>query len=39
LARESQIDAELARIIDAWPTLPAAIRTGILAIIDAARYP
>jgi hypothetical protein len=36
LARESQIDPELARLIDAWPKLPGAIRTGILAIVDAA---
>jgi hypothetical protein len=37
LARETQIDPDLARLIDAWPTLPTALRTGILAMIDAAR--
>ena len=36
LARESQIDPDLARLIDAWPTLPEAIRAGILALVDAA---
>jgi hypothetical protein len=25
------------RLIDAWPTLPAALKAGILAMIDAAR--
>jgi hypothetical protein len=30
------LDAELAQLIDAWPTLPAALRAGILAMIDAA---
>jgi hypothetical protein len=37
LARETQIDPDLAHLIDAWPELPPAIRTGILAMIDAAR--
>jgi hypothetical protein len=32
-----EIDADLGRLIDAWPTLPAAIRAGILAMIDAAK--
>jgi hypothetical protein len=31
------IDADLARLVSAWPNLPAAIRRGILAMIDAAR--
>jgi hypothetical protein len=30
-------DADLAAVIDAWPTLPGAIKAGILAIIQAAR--
>ena len=30
------IDPALAAIIDAWPTLPEAIRAGILAMIRAA---
>jgi hypothetical protein len=25
------------RVLDAWPTLPEALRAGILAMIDAAR--
>ena len=37
LAHDSQIDPDLARLIDAWPTLPEALRAGILAMIDAAR--
>jgi hypothetical protein len=37
LANESTaIDHALAAIIDAWPTLPEAIRAGILAMIRAA---
>jgi hypothetical protein len=36
LARETQISPDLARLIDAWPTLPEALRAGILAMIDAA---
>jgi hypothetical protein len=31
------LDANLARLIDAWPTLPGAIRAGILAMVDATR--
>jgi hypothetical protein len=30
------IDPDLAKIIDAWPTLPEPIRAGILAMIRAA---
>jgi len=36
LARESPTDPELARIIAAWPTLPAPIRAGVLALVNAA---
>jgi len=36
LARDSQNDPDLARLIDAWPRLPEAIRAGILAMIEAA---
>jgi hypothetical protein len=32
-----QFDADLQRLIDAWPTLPEALRAGILAMIDAVR--
>ena len=31
------LDADLQRVLDAWATLPAALRAGILAMIDAAR--
>jgi hypothetical protein len=34
-----EIDADLGRLIDAWPTLPDAIRAGILAIMEAAANP
>jgi hypothetical protein len=34
LARKSP---DLARVIDAWPMLPAALRAGILAMIDVTR--
>jgi hypothetical protein len=34
LARESQIDPALARIIDAWPTLPTAIRRALMALAE-----
>jgi hypothetical protein len=41
LAHDSQkcpeIDADLARLIAAWPTLPEAMRAGILAMVEAAR--
>jgi hypothetical protein len=29
-------DSHLQAVIDAWPTLPEAIRTGILAMVEAA---
>jgi hypothetical protein len=29
-------DTDLARIVAAWPTLPLAIRRGILAMVEAA---
>ena len=34
LARESQIDPTLARIVDAWPKLPEAIRRAMLALVE-----
>jgi hypothetical protein len=36
LARESQIDPSLARIIGAWPTLPEPIRKAMLALVEAS---
>jgi hypothetical protein len=36
-ANSDHIDPDLQRLIDAWPTLPAALTAGILAMIDAAR--
>ncbi|RIK78821.1 MAG: hypothetical protein DCC68_14290 [Planctomycetota bacterium] len=35
-ARTAQFDPDLAAVVDAWPTLPAAIRAGILAMIGTA---
>jgi hypothetical protein len=37
LQKSPEIDPDLARLIDAWPTLPDAIRVGILAMVQAAR--
>jgi hypothetical protein len=31
-----QTDLDLARIVDAWPTLPEALKAGILAMVKAA---
>jgi hypothetical protein len=39
LAHDSQIDPNLARLIDAWPKLPEALRAGFLAMIDACNKP
>ena len=36
LAREIEKHPDLHRVLDAWPTLPEALRAGILAMIDAA---
>jgi hypothetical protein len=32
-----EIDADLARVLNAWPTLLKAIRAGILAVVEAAK--
>jgi hypothetical protein len=37
LAREIEKHPELERMLEAWPTLPAALKAGILAMIEAAR--
>ncbi len=34
---DNKIDPDLALLIDAWPTLPAALKTGIVAMIEAAQ--
>jgi len=34
--KPAHIDADLQAIIDAWPTLPEALRAGIVAMIRAA---
>ena len=36
-AQGAQGDAGLAAVVDAWPTLPEAIKAGILAIVRAAK--
>jgi hypothetical protein len=33
---QNEVEPELARLIDAWPTLPEPLRAGILAMVDAA---
>jgi hypothetical protein len=35
LAREMQIDSDLARLMDAWPTLSAPVKRMILAALEA----
>ena len=35
-AQRAEFPPDLAAVVDAWPTLPAAIRTAILAMLDAA---
>jgi hypothetical protein len=35
-AREAPIDPRLAAVVEAWPTLPEAIKVGILAMVQAA---
>jgi len=32
-----RIDPDLARVVEAWPDLPEAVRAGITAMIEAAR--
>lgn len=36
-AREAALPPELAAVVDAWPTLPAAIKAGVLAMIRTDR--
>jgi hypothetical protein len=36
LARETEIDPDLARVVSAWPGLPEAIRRAVLALIGSA---
>jgi len=35
-AQNAPLDADLAAVVDAWPKLPEAIKTGILAMVTAA---
>jgi hypothetical protein len=37
LAELYGVDPEMAAVVDAWPTLPAAIKAGILAMIRAGQ--
>ena len=32
----SLLPAEFAKIVDAWPALPVAVKAGILAMVDAS---
>jgi len=34
---ERPIDPDLQRLIDAWPTLPEAVKVGIVAMVEAAK--
>jgi hypothetical protein len=36
LARETQIDPDLARLIDAWPSIPPTIKRMILAALESS---
>jgi hypothetical protein len=36
LAHRLQADPDLARLVDAWPTLPAHIRAAVLALVQTA---
>ena len=36
LANSVENDPDLATVIDTWPALPAAIRAGIIAMVQAA---
>ena len=36
LARAANLDPDLARVLEAWPTLPEALRAGIVAMVKAA---
>jgi hypothetical protein len=36
LAHETQFDHDLARLIDAWPTLPPTVKRMILAALEAS---
>ena len=36
-ARQGSLNPDLAAVVDAWPALPEAIKTGILAIIRGAK--
>jgi hypothetical protein len=36
-ADPSRMDPDLMKVIDAWASLPEAVRTGIVAMVNAAR--
>jgi hypothetical protein len=37
--KNAPLDADLQGVLDTWPTLPAALRAGILAMIASAQRP
>jgi hypothetical protein len=37
LPTEAEIDPDLSRVIDAWPTLPAQLRAAVMALVGTAR--
>ena len=36
-AREAPLDRDLAAVVAAWPSLPAAVKAGIVEMVQAAR--
>lgn len=36
VARGVELDVDLTAIVDAWPTLPAAVRAAMMALVEAA---
>jgi len=36
LARDSQNDPDLGRVIDAWPALPKHVKAAVLTLVNAA---
>ncbi|HUT57138.1 MAG TPA: hypothetical protein VNA25_04610 [Phycisphaerae bacterium] len=36
-AETAPVHPDLAKVIEAWPTLPEAVRAGILAMVEAAK--
>jgi hypothetical protein len=37
ISSKKEVDPDLLRLLEAWPTLPEPLKVGIMAMIDAAR--